>query len=228
MKQMGMGLLEMMISLLLSTLVITALVQYYLNCKRHYQQLQIALDQTLEMQLVHDLMQTSVQMAGFTPCVSIPYLTMHEAKFAIKATANSLQIGRMSEDFATVRQFINATTVLTTPIRTLKRPVLIADCYHAEIQEISQVYQSKSATEITFKKPLHFTYIAPVYLGEWLEERFFIHPPAKGLYYQMHHTEQLTPIVHSLSVQLKNSCVGVELGLDGAKTIAFDMTIRAP
>ena len=100
-KQRGVGLPEVMISLLLASLIITALMNHYINVKQHYFHLQSVMDETMELQLVADFMRDSIRQAGFTPCVSVEHLTTldqrngHEHLLAIEVDT-VLSIHRMS------------------------------------------------------------------------------------------------------------------------------------
>ena len=143
----GFGLTEAMITVLLASLIIIILLQHYLNCKKFYLGAQISLEREFELQLVSDLIRDSVRRAGFTPCVNVNHLQSidrrnnrtHLVAFERDAGKNhALQLNRMSEYFNPVLQIITPSRLLVPAGQayTTKHPVLLADCYHAEVQQI--------------------------------------------------------------------------------------------
>lgn len=236
-NQQGTGLVEIMIGLLLSSLIMTALMNHYLVTKRQYAHLQMALDEAMALQLASDVMRDSIRQAGFTPCLNIDQLTTldhrdnHENLMALDVSSG-LQINRMSPYFDVVNDIVNSTQLLVTPDKTIltTRPLLIADCYHAEVHRVSAINQTSRGQFITLQNPLTFTYQPPVYVGEWLQERFFVQSPG-GLYYHRHHTDELTTLVKTMFVTIQkkiiNTLVQVKLGLDDGRTLTLDTKVRA-
>ena len=111
--------------------------------------------------------------------------------------------------------------------------VMIADCFHAEINEISHVLVTASTTEIKLKYPLRFTYTKPAYFSRWLEESFFVQHTAKGesaLYYKNRHAEALSTEINALQLHLvkhkRNLVVEAELGLKDAKPLMLKAMAR--
>lgn len=242
-SQRGISLPELLVALLLSSFLTLLLVQHYLNIKKQYRHIQTALDKNLELQLVTDLLRNSMREAGFTPCSNINHLITVEpiqglkALAAIKLEESSLQISRMSERFDNVLQVITPSSLLITSQYMLqaKQEILIADCYHAEVQTISEVIKQPSGQLIMLTRPLAFTYHLPIYAGEWLEEFFFIRTNShhkNTLFYKRSHAEELTTFVQSLSVQTENNkgktLVKVTLGLDKPQSLELETMVRAP
>ncbi len=232
-KQQGFGLPEVMISLLLTSLIITALMNHYLSTKQYYSHLQSSMDESMELQLVSDFMRDSIRQAGFTPCLSVDHLITldqrdgHGNLSAIEIGAE-LKINRMSPWFDVMLDRSNSTQILLTRNNTIRddRPILIADCYHAEVQRVLGVTNTANGQMVTLANPLVFTYQPPVYVGEWLQERFFIRQ-ARGLFYQRDHADELTPLVKTMSLNLKTNLVQVNLGLDGDRELEFETRVRA-
>ena len=233
-NQTGAGLPEVLISLFLACLIMTALMNHYLCTKSHYDHLQTALDEAMELQLAVDIMRDSIRQAGFTPCMSVDQLTTLDHRdgnqhlMAINRVETELQINRMSAYFDLLKSMSTSTQLWVTHEKTLHiaQSIIIADCYHAEVHRVMDVRQIVGGQIITLDNPLAFTYQSPVYVGEWLQERFFV-PSQGGLSYHRHHTEQLTPLVKRISIHVNKALVQVKLGLSDARTLALDTKVRA-
>ncbi len=243
-SQNGIGLPELLVSLLLSSCIMMGLMHHYLATKKQYNHVQKEVEANIDMQLVTDLIRDSIRRAGFTPCLSIEHLIRVDQRnkpqklLAIEVDGNKpgLRINRMSEYFDTLVQIISSNQLLVTNTRQLHRgqSILIADCYHAEIQTINRVTITVKGQIITLIKPLMFTYQEPVYIGQWIEEAYFIHPTKSGnasLFYQHHHAEELTTAVKKIDIHLKkhqaHTTLQVIFGLDKARTFEFETMVRA-
>ncbi len=242
----GMGLPEVLISLLLASFIMTAMVNHYLGTRQQYLQVEKKIESAYELQLVTELIRDSVRRAGFTPCLGINHLVTldrrnyHKNLAAIEVNSDSqssFKINRMSEYFDSVFRVVSPTELLTTRRHALNldNPVLVADCYHAEIHKISKISKTATGQIITLTQALSFTYQAPIYIGEWIEETYFIHslPNHKAtLFYQMHHADELSADVHSMSVHMDNHqnrmLLDVILGLDNDKQWQVNATVRTP
>jgi hypothetical protein len=243
-KQGGISLLELVISLFAASLLLTLIMQQYLQSKRQYLRMQVLLEQTLDLQLVTDLIRDSIRRGGFTPCRGISSLQSIDRRNGTELVAvesrsgqeKALQVNRMNEQFATViRQLSPNQLLVKADIHYEKQqPILIADCYHAEVQEILQARKTIAGTILTFKKALRFSYIAPVYLGEWLEELFFMQKNKQGkasLFYKQNHVDELSSFINSLSVSLSSSqgktLVEVGLGTEQLQKLIVVTEVRA-
>ncbi|CDZ77102.1 Tfp pilus assembly protein PilW [Legionella massiliensis] len=244
-KQEGISLLELLISLFVASLLMTLMLQQYLITKRQYREIHRLLERSIELQMVTDLIRASVRMAGFTPCGGINSLNSidrRNARTGLNAIlingekSNSLQINKMGDRFATVMQQLGPTQLLlqTDIDYEEQEAVLIADCFHAEVQQIAATSKTKAGTVLTFTKPLAFDYLAPIYLGEWVEERFFIQKNKIGdpaLFYKQKHAEELTNVIQSLAVKLSfirgKIMVEVNLGLQKNSNWLVRTVVRA-
>ena len=236
MRQHGFGLTEVLIALLLASMTTTALMHQYLATKQQYLAIQKALDQQVELQLVSELIRDSVRRAGFTPCSSVAYLKsdasnpLHDV-----VISNDLTFYRMNEQFETVLEILNSTSLLTTTLYNMRevKTVLIADCKHAEVQRVVGIQKGWTTQTILLEKPLIFSYEAPIYIGEWIKERFYIHPNEQdkpSLFYDASHAEELTPYVNSLKanvVEYKDRLLlDVVLGFEEGKPLLLQTMLR--
>jgi hypothetical protein len=243
-KQKGVGLVELMISGLLASLLIAVLVQQYLSVKQQYSHLQGLLEQDLELQMINDLLRNSVRRAGFTPCAGLSSLKSFDlrngrtglAAIGRKASkANSLELNRMSEYF-TLAKFIGQNQLwLASDLQfEAQQVLLIADCYHAEVQQVLSAKKTSKGTILTLSHNRVFDYVDPIYLGEWIEESFFIQKDQQGvsaLFYHQKQNEELSKHIKSMSVELKNyqakTFVKLIWGLEKAKTVTLETEVRA-
>ena len=243
-KQKGIGLSELLIALFLASFIMMALMRHYLNTKQHYRHVQTAAEQSIELQLVTELIRDSSRRAGFTPCLGIDHLKTidqrhdHKKLVALEVGpdgATSLQVNRMSEQFNTVKKIVDATHLIMAASQMLHpdQSLMIADCYHAEVQTISQIKYAATEQTVTLTKPLAFAYHAPIYSGAWLEETYFIRQQRgheATLFYHLQHTEELTTVIHSLSAHIETyqgrKLVQIHLGLDNAHQLDLETMVR--
>ena len=239
--QRGISLLEVMIALVSSSLIMLVLTNQYVGVKRHYAYFEKNLEQSLDLQLVSDLIRDSARKAGFTPCLGIDHLASidrrngHQgvASIEIQSTPNpGFTSNHMHEQFGVLITQRSPTQLIVTKntLVTEKKPVLIADCYHAEIHTVSAVKRMSLHQELRLEQPLMFDYVPPVYIGEWLEERFYVRKEKATLFYQLGHTDAISNAVHGLTVSLKTShskrLLQVILALDKNHTIKLDTMLR--
>ncbi|WP_133127049.1 hypothetical protein [Legionella nagasakiensis] len=242
-KEQGFGLPELLISLLLASFIILALVNQYVGAKRHDRFTQYAIEQALELQLVTDLMRDSIRRAGFTPCLNINHLITidrrngHKNLQAIEikhAQQDSIHIQRMDEAFDLMIHINNPTEfMIRKSMFKSSQVVLISDCMHAEIHQIKAVKSHQNGQRITLSEPLLFNYQKPIFVGEWLQERFYIHPK-KGeaaLFYRLNRADELASFIKSMRVHLKQSgrylVLAVILGLSHGQEIQFETSVRS-
>jgi hypothetical protein len=240
-REQGIGLVEVLISLFLSSVMISALTQQYISMKHHYAQFQSSLEETMDQQLVTDVMRDSIRQAGFTPCLSITHLSTLDSRrqgdhlTAVERRANDtsvLRINRMDPAFESVLAVNSSLQILATHHHSLHKthPVIIADCYHAEVHTIRDLRSTSEGQLISLTKPLTFSYHPPVYVGEWFEERFFVRPNG-GLFLHRQRTDELASSVKSMRTGFSTTAQGlmieVNLGLKNAHHIRIDTRVRA-
>lgn len=202
-KQSGMSLSEVLVSLFLSSVIMTLLTQFYLNSKHLYIEAEEVLAENFDLQWVNDLLSDSIRRAGFTPCLGIDQLDLKHNGVAVRGLIIEhkprplIQVNRMSEHFVSLVSVPNPTQLVVSPGVSFreKRSVMIADCVHAEVHSISHV----EGSAIHVEKPLQFKYSKSAYVGEFIKEQWFIKNNA--LYYKLNQTEEVTPLIYSLSMQ---------------------------
>lgn len=239
--QRGVSLTELMISLCLSSLLMLVLIQTYSRFKQQYTHSQHVLEQGFELQLVSELIRDSVRSAGFTPCIGINHLMTKDQRgkserlMAIKlANDNSaITFARMEAPFARVIKQINPYQLLVAGRHLFdsRHPIVIADCFHAEVHVIANSQKTSNGLIITLKKSLDFDYHVPCSVGEWLEERFYIEKNGHGklaLFYDTNHREELTNLIDGMSNRLQHSVLRTTLKLAKGGELVLDTRIRTP
>jgi type II secretory pathway pseudopilin PulG len=245
-RQQGISLLELLISSFLASLLLAVVMQHYLASKRQSMHVQALLEQAFELQLLNDLIRDSLRRGGFTPCIGINFLQSIDRRSgkanlrAIETKAGkhqALRINRMSEHFTRITAQLGPSQILVTAINPYKakQTILIADCYHAEVQQILRAQKTNAGIILTLEQPLAFNYIAPVYLGEWIEEEFFVQKDSQGhfaLFYQLDHAEELSALVNKMIVNLTSSqgktLVQIIWGLEKSQSMLIETEVRAP
>lgn len=240
----GFGLPELLISLLLASIIMTTLIQFYLDSKRQYIQAQKLLAARFDVLWVSDLLSDSIRRAGFTPCLAVEQLyvidrrngaRIHSGLLVENKPGQSIKINRMSEDFSQVIKIPNSFQFVLSSSAFIngKRPIIIADCKHAEVHTIQQVEHVKEGYLVTLNKPLKFSYQASAYAGDWLEEQWFIKKNStaiSALYYRSFHLEELSSLIHSLQIKEQliheKRLIDIEMGLDGGKVHQLRVAVR--
>lgn len=229
----GVSLPEMMVALFLSSLIILILTTQYLGMKRYYQQTEKKIAHALEWQLIIDLIRDSTRQAGFTPCMNIDKLTTADTRFLPKKwvsidVQSGIHLNHMSAQYGHLIQQISSTSWLAAADVSLspQLPVLISDCYHAEIHTLEKM---RGSQEIHLKEPMKYTYVPPIYIGQWLEEHFYSR--SEKLFYQLGHVDVLSTLVNDLSASLYTQhgerFVHTILRIDAEKDeIVFDTLLR--
>jgi len=236
-NQQGLGLPEVLIALLLASLITVTLIRHYLSIQQQYHHIQGSLEQGIDLQLVSDLIRDSARKAGFTPCMGIEHLIRIDQRnqqnplVAIEVGENGLQrlrMSHMSEHFDMVLEVVGPSELLIESRQSLRsnQAMMIADCYHAEVQTIRQIRQASTGQLITLTHPLAYTYRPPIYIGAWIEEVYFMQNG--GLFYQVRHPEELTKVVVSFSARLENRLLQVRLGLNDNASKILETMVRNP
>lgn len=227
----GFGLVEFMLALFLGTCLLMLMVRHYLTMKQQSAATALVLDQAYDQQLITELIRTSIQQAGFTPCAPLRSLIAYDDShhplegLVLNAGDNkALQISRMSEDFTIVREIISTTQLRVDAVVrdfNVGRKILIADCFQAEINTIQSIHREGKLGYLRLKNPLHNTYESTIYIGAWLQERFFIdknQQDENALYYQWQHPEELSDEVKGLVVNVET--LGVK------RLVSIDFLLR--
>lgn len=246
-RQTGFSLVEIMIGLLLGSILLGALFNHYLITRRHEASFQQQVTASDDVQMIIDLLQDNIRQAGFTPCAGIGWLTVADRRGQRQSlaaitlsggTESRLAVRRMSEDFTAVNRILSPSHVLVEAGSRLfpHQAILIADCFHAEVTTIERMKaQGDSLRELTLKEPLQFPYTSPAYVGEWLEEQFFVQKNKSGepaLFYQSRHAEELSAAIQSFFARLhavnKGLILTVRLGLADNQHRIVNTLVRIP
>lgn len=244
-KQSGFGLVELLVSFIIGLLVMQILFDQYLQTKKQFIQIQSELEASFDLQMIDDLMRQSTRSAGFTPCLNINRLKTIDRRngnenlisIAINSTIYpKLQINRMNDDFTLVKKIISPTQILIETNQRLntKHPVLIADCYSAEVHNIKSMTATSEGQLLELKKPIAFEYKFPMYLGEWVEETFFIQKGVLGqnsLFYKAERIDELSSMVKQMQVKIENGPEGdlihIILALSNDHYREIDVRVRS-
>lgn len=215
-KQQGFGFIELLLALLISSLIGTLFVEFYLNTKKSYLKVEHELDLGFDKQWLADILSDSIRRAGFTPCLPINRLDALDRRINKTISAgliveNTLRqhilVLRMNEQFTDLLGLRDRQSLLISNELALKvnRPLIIADCEHAEVHHIQSITHLKNQNLIQLEKPLHFQFSDHAFVGQWLEEEWFIRRSKRGrntLYYRLGKIEELSEQVHGLRTQV--------------------------
>ena len=243
-RQQGIGLPELLVGFFLSTLLMTIMMQHVLHANQQSRMIFAVMEESFELQWLSDFIRSRVRSAGFTPCLRIDHLVGFDARVKPESLAaievnmapdTRLIIHRMSDQgMPILRQISPNELLIGTQAVRVGRPVLIADCYHAEVHDVARVMKHDEGYVVTLNEPLVFHYASLAYLGEWVSESFFIRALADGsraLFYQLYRVDQLTARVHDFSAELKGvhayTQVHLAFSLNDHRTWNLDTVVRA-
>ena len=243
-KQSGLSSTELLISLFLASFIGSLMIQIYITDKKHYLIVQRELQTNFDIHWVSELLKKSIRSAGFTPCIGLDHLTVFDHRdhtHAIKSmkinpAGDLIHINRMNDHFEEVIHITSSTRieVSSNTALTKLRPIIISDCTHAEIHQVQEVYHLNQQTELILKEPLKFSYESQAFVGEWLEEEWFIKINAQGkralFCKQLQHTEELTELIHTLVIKKTKfqhkQGVEVMMALEKEKQHSFIVRVR--
>ncbi len=221
MKQSGVSLLEIMMGLVLTSFTIAMLLHNHEMIKKHYLLTQKTLEKSSELQTVARLIRTSVQQAGFTPCLNMNHLIVVDHRYGYSKlpaltveNSSVLKTNRMSSDFVEVQVLNENHLEIDAPLPNREQTLLIADCYHAETTLIQSTHQNGLKETIFLKNPLMFHYSPPIYIGALEQNIYFIKPDQSGhgrLFFQASEAEELTPWVQAMQIKLSHLSKGTLL-----------------
>jgi len=197
---------EVLICLLLASLILTGLIKQYAQVYRQDSILNSRLEQTSDLQLVGELLRNSLRGAGFTPCGNLDDLQneFNSELSAVKFIPNSIEIARMNENYFEFSTKVDALQFLNKKIKL--QQFMITDCFHA-------VVVTNDSSSLGWNAVLNFiesNFIQPIYIGEYVNERFWI-KDAKNFYYKFKHSEKLSDYIKSMETSwLENNFVQVK------------------
>ena len=205
---MGIGLLELLISLALCTLLTGLLIDQIVRSRQQIQHLAHRMNQTMELQWLSDLLRSRVRTAGFTPCLRLDLLVTFDARqkpqslawFEWHADSPRCILRRMGDEVRAVVVRNPRELQLDGPAVPLNRPIMIADCTHAEVHRQAEIFVSAHGARVLLQHPLHYPFQPPIYYAEWVSETFFMREQA--FYYRHHRSDKLSTHVVDFSVRL--------------------------
>ncbi len=227
----GVSLIELLVCFCISMLLIGILSAHLFSMTKQYHSMHQALDEVMELQWVFDFMRKKIRHAGFTPCRELNQLDvvdtrdMPEALHAVaimKTPVPALLIQKMDEThFGRVKRLAPDKLYMPRGQIASGRPILIADCEHAEIH-----HAEKRGQVIQLKKPLVFDYEDEIYAGEFVTEQFFFRPH-RGLLFKRHRADYLCP-AKKVQFQLDDRTLQMKLLSIHDKWYHLKETMRMP
>lgn len=229
-RQNGFSLVETLLSLTLGSLLITIMLQAYVNYRRDYENLQQTLAREFDLQMIVHLLRNSIQYAGYLPCPATSPLDIIDRRNN-NAFYNPLMINKDKHLFVGradkgvyALPLSAGDKLFFIPTLALKpaAPVLISDCRHAEIHTVKKVLQKHNGTLIDLEAPLHFSYPDKTYITQWVEEEYFLANNSRnspGFYYRQHHKEELSDHISQWDVSIHKNRAIVLLQLDNDEKI---------
>lgn len=231
MKQRGLSFIELLVSLALSVLLITALTTHYFGLKRQFLNRDARIHQELDLFVLQDYIRASLRKAGFTPCASIDSLMTpkeQELNAVHWEEKKRLTIQSLSSQYLIhpeLLAFKDKIHLKETHAFEQGMHILIADCFHAERLTIKAV----AGKTLYFKTPLIYSYRPPIYLGRWFTESFYIaknKAGIKALFYQSEKSEELSTTISDMQYARKHAGVTLHFLLDNGEKIIEQIRLR--
>lgn len=231
----GYSLVEFLIALSLSSLIIMVLMQQYAVVKRYYFSSNKEVQLYQELIWIRSLLQRSIHNAGFTPCANIDTLISmdHQQQKPLQSfiAETDLSLSHMDESYLSATLLSNEyLQVKSTETFKEKDWLVFADCFHAERQQIRAISFDASGSILQLAHPLTFPYQKQLYVGKWIQERYFVRENKLGkriLYYHYNKNEALSENVRELQISLQNDLVSVLLRLDNGEKLLLENKIRS-
>jgi hypothetical protein len=218
-KQAGLGLTELLVALALSMLLMLVLMQQMLLMMRESAYVHETLDEAVELQWVLDWMRMRVHHAGFTPCYRLDHLQAVDTRDVteslrpievVEGEIPRLSIRKMNEEAVGLVDIRGPDTFfIADGFLKPDRPVLIADCKHAEVHVLRDIKKSGAGSVVRLKNPLVFDYPGPVYVGEFISESFFYRK--QRLFYQQHRVDAVTSWMRDVAFHLESQGHGTRV-----------------
>jgi len=239
----GFSLTELLVSFFISTLLILILTQHLLSVSRQHHHVHASLDQVVELQWVLDVMRDRVHHAGFTPCRRLDHLVSTDTRDSPESLLSieidqgdqaKLYLRKMNEAALTQVSIKTNTVLFINKLDEFvslnpNRPVLIADCTHAEVHDVASIEPLRGGHLVTLKKPLVFDYEPGVYVGEWMSESFYF---KKALFYKQHRADKLTSQIKQMKFELNHHTayptLSMQFVLHDGRSDSFEARVRMP
>jgi hypothetical protein len=237
-QELGFTIMEVLISLLLMSMIMTLMIHVYLRNKSQFIYVQQALEQSLDLRWVHNLLTNSIRQAGFTPCIGVSHLQTVDRRSQTALMpwvirSQYIQLNHMSNQFTELKKIISPTQLQLKDSQfiTKSKPLIIADCFHAEVFNIASIDYSNR--QVVLASPLIFAYSPSAYVGEWIEEVWSVKINKQGkkaLYYGNKDKEELSTLIQTLQTNVqtcrKKQVMQITLGLENGDSHPFNVWMR--
>lgn len=234
----GFGLIEAFLSIVIISIILSCLLNNYLLLKKQIKRSTETINIYENLDFVKNLITTSIRSAGCTPCVNINRLVTWDHRFNNKLNAISfinndkswIKTSKMDENFTEAKVLNHNTILLYDNLKIdLKDSVIIADCFSAEIQNISNILFTKEGIKITFQNSLKFHYHKPVYIGLIIEEKYFInktkYTDASLFYSAINSVDELSADIRQMEIStLSNDLFYLKLI---SEFVSLDVAVKA-
>tara|TARA_Y100000588_G_C14227306_1_gene913755 strand:- start:1479 stop:2210 length:732 start_codon:yes stop_codon:yes gene_type:complete len=181
----GFGVTEQLISILISSIILMCLVQFYLSFKKFFFLYHMKAQEFSENILISELIRNRIQHAGFTPCMNVKHLISTNIfddqkpirPFTVQMLPSpQLTIERMSENYDHTTIVDSRHIIIDNNQFKLKKndKILIADCFHCETASVQSLKKSKGQSVIELSHALAHRYQGRVYVGSYLKETFYL------------------------------------------------------
>lgn len=234
--QAGFSLVELLVALALSMLLLLILIQQLLTMSRVHRDVHALLDETMNVQWVFDVLRTRIHHAGFAPCRGLRQLEVVDTRSEaadiqpIHVSAGkipALLISKMDEqNFGLIERARHKQLWVKDVTLSAKTPVIIADCKHAEVHELTRTHTTKLGLKLYLKKPLVFEYGPEAYVGAFVAESFFF-KPNKGLFYKTRQAVKMLPL-KSAEFEVKKNHVSLKITSMRGVAYALKARVRIP
>ena len=222
----GFNLLELMISLLLSSVIIICLLHHYITIKQQVIAVNDTIHEQTDLLWMYSLIKTTIHQAGFTPCGNIKHLINNQSLTDVWVeNVDRLHLYHMAEPLGRVLEVIDTQQLqLNNVVFPENLPIMIADCHHAETNSIIASKKFNRVQIITLSQPLRFNYSKPIYVGSWVTDTFMINK--HSLMHIGRSTDQLSSLIQNMEVHKKNNLLDLELQDRNAKSLHVVAVVR--
>lgn len=208
----GVGLIELMVVLCLSSFLTLILLNQMLVTKKEEMKTSDVLAKAYDLNFISELMKNNIRQAGYTPCAAIDQLhhpkhvgtTLTGIVFDTKQQ-DALTIHHMAQPIRLVDSIISRSEIAVRgrPAFSPADVLMVADCFHAQVVRLRSIKTDGHDTWLHLGTHLSFSYTSPVYIGLWKTQRFFMNKNVKGvwrLYIQQKRPEALSEWVEDMRV----------------------------
>lgn len=203
-----------MLALFLSSCILIVLLHQMLVAKKQEMKTHSTLAKAYDLDIISEVMKSSIRQAGYTPCAVIDKLKHRDHTHSQKkleaisldsAQQDSLTVSYMVQPVVLIEEFSSLSEIRLQghPAFSQDDIVMIADCFHAEVVQLRAITSDKNDSWLMLRQALSFSYQKPAYVGVWQSRRFFMKKNTKGiprLYFQQKHTESLSDWIEGMSI----------------------------